>query len=76
MYRDRLMSQGQGLDWAICGVGVMPNDRRMKEVLDAQDGLYTLVEKHSLRPVRGLADVPRDRDRPRDLRDPAGAQHP
>jgi mannitol 2-dehydrogenase len=47
MYHDRLMNQGQGLDWAICGVGVMPNDRRMKEVLDAQDGLYTLVEKHS-----------------------------
>ena len=25
----------------------MPSDRRMKEVLDAQDGLYTLVIKHS-----------------------------
>jgi mannitol 2-dehydrogenase len=24
----------------------MPRDRRMQEVLDAQDGLYTLVEKH------------------------------
>ena len=47
MYHDRLMNQGQGLDWGICGVGVMPLDRRMKEVLDAQDGLYTLIEKHS-----------------------------
>ena len=47
MYHHRLMNQGQGLDWAICGVGVMPLDRRMKEVLDAQDGLYTLIEKHS-----------------------------
>ncbi len=30
-------------EWGICGVGVMPADRKMKDVLDAQDGLYTLV---------------------------------
>ena len=47
MYHDRLMEQGKALEWAICGVGVMPGDRRMKEVLDAQDGLYTLVVKHA-----------------------------
>jgi mannitol 2-dehydrogenase len=47
MYHDRLMNQGTALDWGICGVGVMPEDQRMKEVLDAQDGLYTLVIKHS-----------------------------
>jgi mannitol 2-dehydrogenase len=47
MYHDQLMNQGTALDWGICGVGVMPADRRMKEVLDAQDGLYTLVLKHS-----------------------------
>ena len=47
MYHDRLMNQGAALDWGICGVGVMPADRRMKQVLDAQDGLYTLVLKHS-----------------------------
>jgi mannitol 2-dehydrogenase len=47
MYHDRLLTQGDALDWAICGVGVMAFDRRMKEVLDAQDGLYTLVLKHS-----------------------------
>jgi mannitol 2-dehydrogenase len=46
MYHDRLLSEG-ALDWGICGVGVMPADRRMKEVLQAQDGLYTLVIKHS-----------------------------
>src|SRR3954463_7089148 len=45
MYLDRLMNDGKALDWAICGVGVMPGDRRMREVLDAQDGLYTLVVK-------------------------------
>jgi mannitol 2-dehydrogenase len=47
MYQDRLMNEGKALDWGICGVGVMPQDRRMKDVMDAQDGLYTLVLKHS-----------------------------
>jgi mannitol 2-dehydrogenase len=47
MYHDRLMTQGTGMDWGICGVGVMPADRKMKEALNAQDGLYTLVLKHS-----------------------------
>jgi mannitol 2-dehydrogenase len=47
MYLDRLMNEGQALDWGICGVGVMPADRKMKEVMEAQDGLYTLVLKHS-----------------------------
>ena len=47
MYNDRLMNEGAALDWGICGVGVMVADRRMKQVLDAQDGLYTLVLKHN-----------------------------
>jgi mannitol 2-dehydrogenase len=45
MYHERLMSRGEALDWAIRGLGVMPGDRRMKDVMDAQDGLYTLVVK-------------------------------
>jgi mannitol 2-dehydrogenase len=47
MYHDRLLSEGGARDWGICGVGVLPGDLRMKQVLDAQDGLYTLVLKHS-----------------------------
>ena len=47
MYHDRLMNQGDGPEWGICGVGVMAADQLMKEVLEAQDGLYTLVLKHS-----------------------------
>ncbi|MEU4223681.1 mannitol dehydrogenase family protein [Nonomuraea sp. NPDC026600] len=46
MYLDRLMNQGKAFDWAICGVGVLPGDARMRDVLTAQDGLYTLVLKH------------------------------
>jgi mannitol 2-dehydrogenase len=46
MYVDRLLEQGQAQDWGICGVGVLPSDRRMAEVMGAQDCLYTLVVKH------------------------------
>ena len=46
MYVDRLMNDGKALDWGICGVGTMPPDQRMRDVLQAQDGLYTLVVKH------------------------------
>jgi mannitol 2-dehydrogenase len=45
MYLDRLMNDGTALDWAICGVGVMPMDQRMRDVMQAQDCLYTLVVK-------------------------------
>jgi len=47
MYLDRLMNAGKALDWGICGVGVMPVDARMQDVMQAQDCLYTLVLKDS-----------------------------
>ena len=43
MYVDRLLEMGLAKDWGICGVGVMPADRKMAEVMAAQDGLYTLL---------------------------------
>ena len=46
MYLDRLMNAGLASDWGICGVGVLPSDRRMADVFAAQDNLYTLVVKH------------------------------
>ena len=46
MYLDRLMNSGKATDWAVCGVGVMPGDRRTRDVLQAQDHLYTLVLRH------------------------------
>jgi mannitol 2-dehydrogenase len=42
---DRLLRQGQAKDFAICGVGLMPHDQRMRDVMASQDCLYTLVEK-------------------------------
>ena len=47
MYHDRLMNEGNSLDWGICGVGVLAADRLMRDALDTQDGLYTLVRKDS-----------------------------
>ncbi|MGZ8808627.1 MAG: mannitol dehydrogenase family protein [Mycobacterium sp.] len=43
MYVDRLLEMGLAKDWGICGVGVMAADRKMAEVMAAQDGLYTLL---------------------------------
>lgn len=47
MYVDRLLELGNADAWGICGVGVLPSDQRMKEVMAAQDGLYTLALKHA-----------------------------
>ena len=46
MYIDRLMGNGDGLDWGICGVGVMPQDSAMRDAMLAQDCLFTLVVRH------------------------------
>jgi mannitol 2-dehydrogenase len=46
MYLDALMNRGLALDWAICGLGVLPGDAAMRDALLAQNGLYTLVIKH------------------------------
>jgi mannitol 2-dehydrogenase len=46
MYVDRLMEAGAGDQWGICGVGLMPQDSAVRDVMDAQDCLYTLVIRH------------------------------
>jgi mannitol 2-dehydrogenase len=43
---DQLIAAGHAADWAICGVGVLPGDARMRDALHAQDCRYTLVLKH------------------------------
>ncbi len=44
VYLDDLLGQGD-TDWGICGVGLLPHDRTMKEALAPQDGLYTVMER-------------------------------
>ena len=36
-YTDALMNTGEGLDWAICGVGLRAEDRRARDDLAGQD---------------------------------------
>lgn len=45
MYLDRLLNGGGHAGWAICGVGLLPGDARMKGVFARQDNLYTLVTR-------------------------------
>jgi mannitol 2-dehydrogenase len=45
LYTDELAEAGG--DWAIRGVGLLESDRRMAGVLDAQNHLYTLIERDS-----------------------------
>lgn len=47
MYVDRLLELGLAKDWGICGVGVLPSDRKMADVMADQDGLYTLIAVHA-----------------------------
>lgn len=44
MYVDRLLAAGAH-DWAICGIGLLERDARMRDALEGQDGLYTLAER-------------------------------
>jgi len=43
-YLDDLFALGEGHDWAILGAGVRPADARMREALEAQDWLSTVIE--------------------------------
>lgn len=44
---DDLLTQDSTRPWAICGVALLPTDEPLARRMQAQDGLYTLVEKHS-----------------------------
>ena len=59
MYLDRLMNEGKALDWGIIGMGVMPFDTKMRDVMKASDGLYTLVVKNpdGTRDVRVIGSI-------------------
>lgn len=45
-YLHQLMQENAESDWGICGVGLREADRNMFNVLNSQDGLYTLVTQH------------------------------
>ncbi|HEU4849187.1 MAG TPA: mannitol dehydrogenase family protein [Terrimesophilobacter sp.] len=45
-YLDELLERGEASDWAILGIGLLPQDARMRDVMRSQDHAYTLVLKH------------------------------
>ena len=45
VYLDRLMNAGRDRDWAIVGAGVTPYDMKMRDALEGQDLLSTVVEQ-------------------------------
>ncbi|GAB3486217.1 mannitol dehydrogenase family protein [Marinomonas epiphytica] len=45
-YTDLLLEQTGSKDWGICGIGLREGDRKIAQVLEQQDYLYTLVVKH------------------------------
>jgi mannitol 2-dehydrogenase len=45
VYLDRYFHQTRDRRWGICGVGLMEQDQRLRDAFQAQDCLYTLVER-------------------------------
>ena len=45
-YADELMERSGNLDWGICGIGLREADRKIAEVFEKQDTLYTLIIRH------------------------------
>jgi mannitol 2-dehydrogenase len=45
VYADDLLHLGAGNEWGFCGVGLLKHDARIRDVLLAQDCLYTVVER-------------------------------
>jgi mannitol 2-dehydrogenase len=44
VYLDDLFNAGRNLDWALLGAGIRPGDRAMRQALEPQDWLTTVVE--------------------------------
>jgi mannitol 2-dehydrogenase len=45
VYADDLLQKGDDLGWGLCGIGLLPHDVRIRDVLRDQDYLYTVVER-------------------------------
>ncbi|HXM24991.1 MAG TPA: mannitol dehydrogenase family protein [Chthoniobacterales bacterium] len=45
VYNDDLFQKNGPSEWGLCGVGLLPVDTRIGEVLRSQDYLYTVVER-------------------------------
>jgi mannitol 2-dehydrogenase len=61
VYLDDLLHRPDARRWGICGVGLLPHDARIRDVLKAQDCLYTVVERSAAgdrgRVIGSIVDV-------------------
>ncbi|MDR2372979.1 MAG: mannitol dehydrogenase family protein [Bifidobacteriaceae bacterium] len=53
MYIDRLIGSGNGDEWGIWGIGLLPGDVAMRDALRSQDFTYTVLERHADGSCRG-----------------------
>ena len=53
VYLNELFNRGIARDWAICGIGVLPGDARMRDALVSQNYTYTHVERWADGEIRG-----------------------
>ncbi len=47
IYLDDLLRRAEGEQWGECGIGLLPQDARIEQVLRSQDFLYTALERSS-----------------------------
>jgi mannitol 2-dehydrogenase len=45
VYNDDLFEKNGGSEWGLCGIGLLPADSRIGDILRSQDYLYTVVER-------------------------------
>lgn len=45
IYTEDLFDQNEDLEWGFCGIGLLSHDRQMRDILQEQDYLYTLIER-------------------------------
>lgn len=45
IYTEDLFNINEAFEWGFCGIGLLPGDQKMRDVLQQQDYLYTLVER-------------------------------
>src|SRR6516164_10897234 len=45
LYTDDLLGQGGDSTWGYWGIGLLKHDARIRDVMQSQDCLYTLVER-------------------------------
>ena len=47
VYTEDLFNQGRDFPWGFCGIGLLPHDSGIRDALQSQDTLYTLVERNN-----------------------------